>query len=593
MLFSFQERDLLELAGDKVFQRGKAYFNAGTVGQIERSAGGYHAAVMGSYLYRASLRWDGGLDGDCDCPAAEDGFCKHQVALGLAVLASASDQPHDAAQGARRGGRAAASKDTGATMAGSSEQGAAIDDDTLLAQWLSSLPQARLMELLIRQAAHDRDQWRALVARARAAQAPPGAQHDAVKTLIGSPRFLDWQRTRQYAQRLESLFDLFDEQATRDPKDTLSLMLFAMKKLLSIYEKVDDSDGAIGDIGQRVGQRILAHAQTFTTPMPALAKEVFALLVIDDWASLHPLASLAPALGPKGMAELRAMAEKRLASQTVPKERRGIEARSYRHAQRILEGVLDACGDLDALIALKQSTLVSGYDYLELAELCLTHGRTRQGIEWLERGIKHAPDEFRLHDRLAQTYCAEGFAQDAIDLLATAFDRQRSRERYATLRKTAIAYGDWPPLRARIDAEIATHKGLSAEARLCLRIQLKLIDADGEGAWALAEGQHLPLHIWSALLPQLERTRPAEAVRVLKTLIDDGLERSYSSRYRDVVEQMKRMTRIAHAHHEVAAKVDACLDEYRSKHARKSKLIAMMAGLSTVETAPASRPRKR
>lgn len=598
MLFPFQESDLFELAGERVFRRGQGYFDAGAVEDLERRAGRYHATVMGAHAYRTSLGWRGVLDGDCDCPAAEDGFCKHQVALGLAVLASASDESHgaigsdEAPRVASRRGRAAVSTDR-PSSASPSAQVAAVDDDALLAQWLSGLPQARLVELLIRQAAQDRDQWRALLARARAASAPAGGQREAVKTLIGSPRFLDWQRTRQYARRLETLFDLFDEQAGRDPKETLSLMLFAMKKLLSIYTKVDDSNGSIGDIGQRVGQRIRAHAQTFAAPAPAMAKEVFAVLAIDDWDSLHPLASMAPALGPKGMADLQAMAEKRFASLPAPKQRWAIEASEYRHAQRILESVLEACGDLQALIALKERTLHSGYDYLVLAELCLAHGRTRQGIDWLERGAKHAPDEFRLHDRLAEVYCAEGFAQDAITLLSKAFDHVCSHERYAMLRKVAMAYGDWPSLRERIDVGIAKRKGLSTEARLGLRIELKLIDEDSEGAWALAEGQQLPMRIWSALLPMLERTRPLEAVRVLQRSIDDGLDAAYSSRYAQTVEKMKRMVRIAHAHPDTVGTIDELLAGYRSKHARKTKLIAMMAGLSTLAPVQAPRARKR
>ena len=604
MLFTFQENDLLQLAGDRAFQRGRGYFDAGAVEDLERRAGRYHATVMGTHAYQTSLGCDGGLDGDCDCPAADDGFCKHQVALGLAVLASASNESHgatgsdEAPRIASRRGRAVAAKDS-PSPASPSAQTAVVDDDALLAQWLSGLPQARLVDILIRQAAQDRDQWRALVARARAASASAGAQREAVKTLIGSPRFMDWERTRQYARRLEALFDLFDEQAARDPKETLSVMLFAMKKLLSIYTQVDDSNGSVGDIGQRVGQRILAHAQTFSAPVPAMAKEVFAVLAIDDWGSLRPLASLAPALGSKGMADLRAMAEKRFASLPVPKERWGTEAREYRHAQRILESVLEACGDLEALIALKERTLHSGYDYLVLAELCLAHGRTRQGIDWLERGVKHAPDEFRLHDRLADVYCAEGFAQDAIALLSKAFDLRGSHERYAMLRKVAMAYGDWPSLRERIDAGIAKRNGMSAEARLGLRIEFKLIDEDNEGAWGLAEGQQLPLHVWSALLPMLERTRPLEAVRVLQRLIDDSLEKAYSGRYSEIVEKMKRMTRIAHAYPDItdtagtAGTIDEILAGYRSKHVRKTKLIAMMAGLSTRAPVQAARARKR
>ena len=109
--------------------------------------------------YRTRLHWNEDLDGDCDCPAAEDGFCKHQVALGLAVLAG---------EGARAEARTTRS---GRDLP---RDGApAMDDNTLVAHWLSGLPTARLAELVIRNAAMDADRWRALVAQAKAATASP------------------------------------------------------------------------------------------------------------------------------------------------------------------------------------------------------------------------------------------------------------------------------------------------------------------------------------------------------------------------------------------------------------------------------------
>ena len=348
-----------------------------------------------------------------------------------------------------------------------------------------------------------------------------------------------------------------------------------------------------GDIARRLGQRILSFGQAFTSPAPALKKDVFAVLVEDDWGSLDPLSALAPALGAKGMADLQTMAEKRLASIAKPKDRFDARAYDYRSAVRLLQNILDARGDIDGLIDLLKGSLDSGYDYLKLAELCLAHGRTRQSIEWLERGIKHAPDEFRLHDRLAEVYIAEGFAKDAIDLLANAFRRQRSSERYRALRKVALAADVWPALRERIDAEIADASTLPENSRLWLRIELRLIDGDDEGAWSLADGQSLPLHVCRLLLPMLERTRPLEAVRVLKTLVDAELQNTYNSRYRDAVELIARMTRVSHAHPDVVAKVDGYLAELRAQHARKPKLIGMMADLSTTPSTRATSRRTR
>lgn len=569
MLFPLDEAMLCELAGDKVFARGLQYHRKGAVEKISVRDDAYCAQVIGSEVYRTRLHWNEGLDGDCDCPAAEDGFCKHQVALGLAVLAGEGSRVGQATTRIRRSG---------------ARDDVAVDDDTLVARWLSSLPAARLAELVIRNTVMDAGRWRALVAQAQAAIASPEAARDAVKTLIGSPRFLDWRRTREYAHRLEALFDIFDSRSG-DPALVMSLMLFALKKLVSIYTKIDDSAGSVGDVGARVGQRILETAQAFTVPQPALAKEVFAVLILDDWRSLDPLASLTPALGPKGMADLQAMAEKRLSSLPVPKRQWDPDDDDYRHALRILEQVLEAQGDIDALIDLKTRTLVSGYDHLLLADLCLSRGRTREGIAWLERGIQQAPDEFRLHDRLADVRVEEGFPEEAIALLLAAFRQRRTLERHAALKRVAMTAGDWPALRTEIDEEIASSGTIAPDMRLQLRIEMRLADGDDEGAWALATGERLPLHLWHKLLPMLERTRPVEATRVLKTVVDAALEQASNGRYDEAVTLMMRMMRVAHAHPDVGGKVEAYLAEWRTQHARRPKLIAKMVGLSAEQGA--------
>ena len=78
---------LQSLATATAFSRGEAYFRAGSVGRITRTADKFTAQVRGTYPYKVQLTLRaGGARLKCNCPYDFEGVCKHAVALGLAVL---------------------------------------------------------------------------------------------------------------------------------------------------------------------------------------------------------------------------------------------------------------------------------------------------------------------------------------------------------------------------------------------------------------------------------------------------------------------------------------------------------------------------
>src|SRR5882724_11926338 len=84
---------LRDLAGDKVFARGEAYYRDGQVQILILEPGRVLAQVMGTENYRTELKKRGtDIGGECSCPAFEDwGFCKHMVATALAANAAGSE----------------------------------------------------------------------------------------------------------------------------------------------------------------------------------------------------------------------------------------------------------------------------------------------------------------------------------------------------------------------------------------------------------------------------------------------------------------------------------------------------------------------
>src|SRR5579872_160815 len=84
------DRQLLRrLGGSTSFRRGEDYFSDGHVRSLEEHRGAVVAKVEGTETYRVRLWLEKReLAYSCSCPASEDGsFCKHCVAVGLAIIA--------------------------------------------------------------------------------------------------------------------------------------------------------------------------------------------------------------------------------------------------------------------------------------------------------------------------------------------------------------------------------------------------------------------------------------------------------------------------------------------------------------------------
>src|SRR5215212_2648388 len=78
---------LLDLAGERYFERGEGYHRGGHVYDLVEHEGVIVAKIAGTKDYRVRLWAEDGLVFSCDCPLGLDGeFCKHCVAAGLAWL---------------------------------------------------------------------------------------------------------------------------------------------------------------------------------------------------------------------------------------------------------------------------------------------------------------------------------------------------------------------------------------------------------------------------------------------------------------------------------------------------------------------------
>jgi uncharacterized Zn finger protein len=619
MKLLYDETKLRVYVGDRIFARGRAYFDGGAVGDWDAVPGGWRGTVMGTSLYEVELKAKACQpDGMCDCPAAEDGsFCKHLVALALTVMAAASDSGDAASRDRGHGkNKAVLAKQPASTAAANKQSiGKKVaakqslekqsvekelvqkqpvqkpsrtstarntppeSDEDLVRRWLTGLPAATVIDRAIHYAGEDRDRWRSLVAEAHAALAPPEARRETIKRLIGSPRLMDYRRTSRYAQSLEPLFGILAESIRQDPVQAIELALYAAQRLVSVYANSDDSSGVLGDVVSRVGKCVVKAAKAHRQPNPAIVKPLFALLEREDWNIIGPLRELSPALEDRGLLELQQMAQRRLDELPAQKTSAGMRDYGRFALQRLVDRIMESRGDLEGRIALRVAHLRSGYDYLQLAELCEQHRRRRQAIEWLERGIKAFPDETRLHEALAAHYEREGFKEDALAIRRQAFERSPTAEHFLALRKAVPKKADWPALRETLYAALGQAKRASYFSSVDMKVRFMLLDGEADRAHTLALKEGVSLDTWQKVFSAIEKSAPADAARIAKRLIDRAFESAYISNYDAPVAWVKTMQALAKRDRDAAALYQQVVEQLRTKHARKTKLMKMLDAL--------------
>jgi len=223
---------LEDYAGEVIFRRGEAYFRQGAVSRLRDRGDKVSARVHGTQAYRVEL-WTNGqeFNYDCTCPHAATGnFCKHCVAVGLAFL-----------DGRARGYEPGVSGD---------EAWDAIQ------RHLQDLPPETLVDWLLEVAQQDDLLYRKLLLKAQRA----GGNVDLAKVFrreidnaTRTHGFIDYDEAAEFVEDLDQLVDSLEELQTPESAALLAgLADYAIAKIEQAMEQVDDSDGGLMDVLERL-----------------------------------------------------------------------------------------------------------------------------------------------------------------------------------------------------------------------------------------------------------------------------------------------------------------------------------------------------
>ena len=542
-------------------------------------AGKLTATVQGTEDYRVkiSIR-DGALDYDCTCPMGADGvFCKHCVAAGLAWLTNVPGK-----------------SPTQKTKAADTPV-VTLEDARA---WLAEQDKPKLVEMLLDQAAMDahlRERLLLQAAKAAGQGANVAAIRKALDRATRTGGFVDYRAARDFSLGIDQVVDSIAELLKAGcAAEVIELSEHALGKVEQATMSMDDSDGYMGGILQRLQELHLEACHAAKPDPEALAERLFDWEMRTQFDTFYGTASTyAKLLGERGLATYRRRAEAAWARvpQTRPGEKDPEEyGRTYR-IKHIMETLARQSGDVEALVAVKARDLSNAYTFLQIAEIYREARQADKALDWAERGIKAFPDrtDTRLCEFLADEYHRRKRHDEAMKLIWKIFTEHTSLENYQTLKKHAERIHQWAVWRGKalefVRAEIEGEKKQLAQKRQAwgwtphppdhsLLVQIFLWEKDVEAAWREAQAGGCHGSWWMELARLREKQFPADVVPIYQRQVDTLINQKNNGSYAEAVKLLGKirdlMTRL-----ERADQFTSYLTTIRAAHKPKRNFIKL------------------
>jgi uncharacterized Zn finger protein len=567
----FDVAALREFAGEKVFARGVGYHEDGRVEIISIDSARVLARVIGSEVYRSELETVGRkFSGECSCPAFSDwGFCKHLVAIALAandLEPGAVEQAANRLSKIREHLRAKGIEPLIAMIMGLAERDPALLGDLELA-----------------------------AAEATANDQTLFAQFKKVITEVTrTGGFVEYREARDWAETIHRVLDrVANLIGIGRAKLVLRLLDHFFARMDEALDNIDDSDGQGVAVYSKACELHLAASRVAKPEPVALARNLFTREMNSNWDFFHGASeTYADTLGDIGLAEYRRLASE--AWQTIkPLRAGGRQADDEQFGARyrlgaMLESFAARDGDVDARIAIRAMDLSTAYAYLQIAQLCLDHGREADGLRWAEEGMwqfEDQPDQ-RLVFFLADLYRRSGRETDADALLWQTFERLPSIELYRRLKgaagskKAAVAaVRDRAVvlLRAKLNKSEAKARWSSPrELLLQVLVSEKLLAE----AWEVVRGHGSSESQLMDLAKQSEHGHPDAALSAYAQTVERLVSLGGQANYEQASMMIARMQSIrnrlgANADHAVF------LADFTSRHKGKRNLMKLLQAKQT------------
>lgn len=537
-------RKLRRMAGAASFERGEEYFANHYVERLSEADGVITAKVQGMQPYRVKL-WldDKDLDYSCTCPVGADGeFCKHCVAVGLAWL-----------EGNQR-----------KVSPGKTDQTATVTTDDVRA-YLKGQDKNMLVDLLVEHAAEDERLGRLLFVKAAKNTAKGinlATYRRAIDEAVEPDGFVSYREAYDYTAGIDEVIDsIADLLKEGNPTPVIDLAEYALDAVEHAMGSIDDSDGCMSSILERLQELHLKACKKAKPDPEALAQRLFERELHTDYDTFYGAAeTYAAVLGEKGLAVYRQLADAEW--DKVPALRAGRDD-TEKYGKRfpithIMETLARQSRDVEALVTVKRRDLSLAYNYLDIAETYKHAGEHEKGLEWAERGLRAFPNntDSRLREFLANEYHRRKRHDEAMALVWAEYTESPTLRQYQNLKTHARKIGTWGQwrekaleyLRRQIAGAISERRkdrwAAYRDADRSELVRIFLWERDIEAAWREAQEGGCSNALWLELAAKREIEHPEDALPIYQHQIEPVLERKNNGAYQEALGFLKKIRQL-------------------------------------------------
>ena len=524
---------LRSAAGDKVFERGVGYHEEGLVEIFSLGAARVRARVIGTEPYMVDLAINNGaLDGRCTCPAHRDfGFCKHMVAAGLAANDAAGQ--------------------------GELSTGDGLDP---IRKHLDTLTPDMLRRLILDFAESDPGILRKLSLTAALVTGDEKAIARKLKREITAATkirgYVEYDEAPDWAANVGDVLDALTMVLGQGQgRLVMELALVLIDRLEQALEKVDDSDGEVGDLLAR-SAALHRDACNISKPNPiVLARDLFKREMDGDFGFEDTINGYRTILGKAGRSEMGRLAAEVWAKIPASRYRKNKSGEDGGFEQGRLATILDHLaaeqGDTDTRVAIRAKHLTTPAQYVALARFCDEQGRSPEAISWAEEALfvfEDAPDE-RLATFAAEIYSKHGRKADAEHLLWRMFERRPSLALY---QQAASGLKGGARTAAADRAIVIVNKLATAPSKSVrwhsdgdLVVSILMNEERWADAWRAATAMKCSERLLERLAQASEASHPREASAIYRQRVETVLGQGGSHNYHQAKELLGRMRAIA------------------------------------------------